>query len=173
MKAIGIAGWKNSGKTTLVAALVSEFTARGLRVGTIKHAHHAFDIDQAGTDSFRHRAAGAAKVTIVSDRRVATIEELGEREPPALDVLLAGMADCDLVLIEGYKTGDHPKIETRRLQARDREPLVSTMPNVIAIAADHLTDGEPVPVFALDDPIAIADFILQALAIPLNATAPG
>lgn len=173
MKAIGIAGWKNSGKTTLVEALVTELTARGLRIGTIKHAHHAFEIDRPGTDSFRHRAAGAAKVTIVSDRRVATIEELGEREPPALDALLAGMADCDLVLIEGYKTGDHPKIETRRLQARDRQPLVSTMPNVIAIAADHPCAGEPVPVFALEDTAAIADFILEALAIRLKPTASG
>lgn len=173
MKAIGIAGWKNSGKTTLVAALVTEFAARGLHVGTIKHAHHAFDIDHPGTDSFRHREAGAAKVTIVSDRRVATIEELGGREPPSLDALLAGMADCDVVLIEGYKTGDHPKIETRRVEARDRQPLVSTMPNVIAVAADHPADAGPVPVFALEDPATIADFILQALAIALKPTTSG
>lgn len=171
MKTIGIAGWKNSGKTTLVAALVSEFSARGLRVGTIKHAHHAFDIDHAGTDSFRHRAAGAAKIAIVSDRRVATIEELGEREPPSLDAVLAAMADCDLVLIEGYKTGEHPKIETRRLQARDLQPLV--VPNVIAIAADHPVEGATVPVFALDDVTAIAAFIITALAIRLKPSASG
>ncbi len=156
MKVIGIAGWKNSGKTTLAERLVAEFVRRGLRVGAVKHAHHDFDTDREGTDSWRHRKAGAARVAVVSDRRVATIEELGDRPEPALHEILSGFAGFDLVVVEGYKREAHAKIETRRREARDTGPLGA--PNVVAIAADHAVAAE-CPVFALDDVAAIADFI--------------
>ena len=156
---IGITGWKNSGKTTLTERLVAEFRKRGLSVSTIKHAHHDFDIDKPGTDSFRHRAAGAGEVAIVSGRRWALMHELrGEAEPP-LSAVLARLAPCDLVLIEGYKRESHKKIEVRRLDAKDRTPLGDRDPHIVAIAADHAVDGSALPVFRLDDVTAIADFI--------------
>ena len=107
----GITGWKNSGKTTLVVRLVEEFTARGFRVSTVKHAHHAFDIDREGTDSHRHRVAGASEVALVSGRRWALMHELRDDDEPALGEILARLSPCDLVLIEGYKREAHAKIE--------------------------------------------------------------
>ena len=122
-RVFGITGWKNSGKTTLTERLVAELTRRGWKVSTVKHAHHDFDIDKEGTDSFRHRQAGASEVAIVSGRRWALMHELrGEDEPP-LDVVLARLAPCDLVLVEGYKRESHKKIETRRADAKDTAPL--------------------------------------------------
>ena len=157
----GITGWKNSGKTTLTERLVAEMARRGYRVSTVKHAHHAFDIDYAGTDSFRHRAAGATEVAIVSGSRWALMHELrGEDEPRLADVL-ARMAPADLILIEGYKRESHPKIEVRRLQAAKREPLAPQDPMIVAVAADHEVEGAGLPVFGLDDVPAIADFILR------------
>ena len=111
----GITGWKNCGKTTLVERLVSELRTRGLKVATVKHAHHAFDIDHAGTDSFRHRAAGAQEVAIVSGHRWALMHELRDEEEPRLADVLTRMSPCDIILIEGYKREDHAKIELRRL----------------------------------------------------------
>lgn len=158
-RVFGITGWKNSGKTTLTERLVAEFTRRGFAVSTIKHAHHAFDIDKEGTDSFRHRAAGACEVAIVSEGRWALMHELrGESEPP-LDQILARLADCDLVLIEGYKREAHPKIEARRQGAKDTAPLSAHDPAIVAVASDTPQPGEPLPVFELDDVQRIADFI--------------
>ena len=114
----GVTGWKNSGKTTLLTRLVSEFTRRGYRVSTVKHAHHDFDIDKPATDSFRHREAGASEVMIVSGNRWALMHELrGDDEPP-LEAALQRLSPCDLVLVEGYKREGHPKIEARRQAAR-------------------------------------------------------
>ena len=162
-RVFGITGWKNSGKTTLTERLVAEFQARGYSVATVKHAHHDFDIDVPGTDSFRHRAAGAREVAIVSDRRLALIHELrGEREP-SLDDVLARLSPCDIVLVEGYKRDGHAKIETRRLEAKDRRPLSPASPNVMAVASDHALPEEQLPVFDLNDIAAIADFIADAL----------
>jgi molybdopterin-guanine dinucleotide biosynthesis protein B len=156
----GITGWKNSGKTTLTAALVEELTRRGWKVSTVKHAHHAFDIDKEGTDSFRHRQAGASEVAIVSGNRWALMHELRRNEEePALDAILGRLAECDLVLVEGYKREPHRKIETRRLEAKDTIPLTRSDPNIVAIAADHPVTGETVPVFELDGIAAIADFV--------------
>lgn len=164
-RVLGVTGWKNSGKTTLVERLVSELTRRGWRVSTVKHAHHDFDIDKPGADSFRHRTAGASEVAIVSGRRWALMHELrGEEEPP-LARILARLAPCDLVLVEGYKREAHPMIEARRLEARSREPLAPGAPNVLAIAADHAVEDTALPVFALDDVAAIADFAEKAMGM--------
>jgi molybdopterin-guanine dinucleotide biosynthesis protein B len=155
----GVTGWKNSGKTTLVTKLVREFVARGFRVSTVKHAHHDFDIDKPATDSFRHREAGASEVLIVSGNRWALMHELrGGAEPP-LEAALLRLSPCDLILVEGYKREAHPKIEVRRRSARAQEPLAPGDPSVLAVAADHATDAGALPLFALDDVAAIADFI--------------
>ncbi|MDS1135424.1 molybdopterin-guanine dinucleotide biosynthesis protein B [Nitratireductor indicus] len=157
----GIVGWKNSGKTTLTERLVGELVGRGLRIATLKHAHHDFDIDREGTDSFRHRAAGASEVAIVSGRRWALMHELGENAEPSLDEMLARLSPCDLVLIEGFKRESHPKIECRRLGAKDKAPLADKDPAIAAIASDHETETQGLPRFDIDDVRAIADFILR------------
>lgn len=162
----GIAGWKNSGKTGLATRLVTELVARGYRVSTIKHAHHDFDIDKVGADSWRHRQAGAHEVTIVSGTRYAIMHELRGTPEPTLDEVLSRLAPCDIVLIEGYKREPVPKIEARRLDAANRTPLAPTDPHIRAIAADHVVEGTSLPVFDLDDTVAIADFILAALDLP-------
>jgi molybdopterin-guanine dinucleotide biosynthesis protein B len=161
----GVTGWKNSGKTTLLTRLVAELTRRGYRVSTVKHAHHDFDIDKPATDSFRHREAGASEVMIVSGRRWALMHELrGEDEPP-LEAALTRLSPCDLILVEGYKREGHPKIEARREAAIKSEPLAPGDPSILAVAADHETDADGRPLFALDDIAAIADFIVERLAL--------
>ncbi len=164
-RVFGITGWKNSGKTTLTESLVTELVGRGWKVSTVKHAHHDFDIDQAGTDSFRHRAAGASEVAIVSGRRWALMHELRGEAEPALDDILSRMAPCDLVLVEGYKRAGHEKIEARRRQAKDTTPLSTDDRTILAIAADHALPGERLPVFDINDISAIADFIEKATGL--------
>ncbi len=161
----GISGWKNSGKTGLTVRLVEEFTRRGLRVSSIKHAHHDFDIDKPGADSFRHREAGAHEVAIVSGTRFAIMHELRGAAEPRLDDILARLAPADLVLVEGYKREPVPKIEARRLESRSREPLAPGDPHIVAIAADHAVTNTQLPVFDLNDTAAIADFISQVLRL--------
>ncbi|MET3792615.1 molybdopterin-guanine dinucleotide biosynthesis protein B [Aquamicrobium terrae] len=161
----GITGWKNSGKTTLTARLVSELVARGWKVSTVKHAHHDFDIDKEGTDSHRHRQAGAREVAIVSGRRWALMHELDGEDEPALGDILARLAPCDLVLVEGYKRESHLKIEARRRGARDHTPLARNDANIVAVAADFPQPGEVLPVFDIDDVAAIADFIEVATGL--------
>jgi molybdopterin-guanine dinucleotide biosynthesis protein B len=161
----GISGWKNSGKTGLAVRLVTELVARGFKVSTIKHAHHDFDIDKVGADSFRHRQAGAHEVTIVSGTRFAIMHELRGAPEPTLEEILARIAPCDIVMIEGYKREPVPKIEARRLEAANREPLAPDDPHIVAIAADHAVGGTGLPVFDLDDTGAIADFILAHLGL--------
>lgn len=156
---VGIAGWKNSGKTTLTSRLVAEFAARGLKVATVKHAHHDFDVDHEGTDSFRHRMAGAGEVAIVSARRWAIMHELRDETEPALEEVLARLSPCDIVLVEGYKRASIPKIEVRRREAADSTPLSPGDASVIAIATDDPGMQSHVPVFDLDHIRAIADFI--------------
>jgi molybdopterin-guanine dinucleotide biosynthesis protein B len=162
---IGIAGWKKSGKTTLAERLISEFTRRGLRVATVKHAHHDFQIDDAATDSARHRRAGAGQVAIVSAKRWALITELGDAHEPDLAQVIGWLEPCDLVIVEGYKSAPIPKIEARRSAAFGSEPLAGGDPNVIAVAADHAADGFGRPVFALDDISGIADFVAGSLEL--------
>ncbi len=161
----GIAGWKNSGKTGLAVRLVAEFVARGHSVSTIKHAHHDFDIDKVGADSFRHREAGAAEVAIVSNNRFAILHELRGATEPTLNEVLARISPCDLVLIEGYKREPVPKIEARRLQSNNSQPLATHDPYIVAIAADHAVIDESLPVFDLDDTKAIADFIAKSVGL--------
>ncbi|APO67892.1 molybdopterin-guanine dinucleotide biosynthesis protein MobB [Rhizobium gallicum] len=161
----GIAGWKNSGKTGLAVRLVEEFTHRGYRISTIKHAHHDFDIDKVGADSYRHRQAGAHEVTIVSGTRYAIMHELRGAPEPAFEEILARLAPCDLVLIEGYKREPIPKIEARRLEAARRDLLAPTDPHICAIAADHPITDTDLPVFNLDDTTKIADFIAAKIGL--------
>lgn len=161
----GISGWKNSGKTGLAVRLVAEFTRRGYRISTIKHAHHDFDIDKVGADSFRHREAGAHEVTIVSGTRYAIMHELRGAPEPSFEEIVARIAPCDLILIEGYKREPVPKIEARRLQSANREPLAPNDPNIVAIAADHPVEASEIPVFDLDDTMAMADFIAQKVGL--------
>lgn len=157
-RVIGIAGWKNSGKTTLTEKLVAELTARGWRVSTVKRAHHDADIDQPGTDSHRHRVAGAAEVLLVTANRWALMHEVRGEAEPDLDTMLEQLSPCDIVLVEGYKHGSHPKIETRRTAARDRAPL-PPQANVIAIASDHPVQDVDLPVFSIEAIGDIADFV--------------
>ena len=165
-KVFGIAGWKNSGKTGLAVRLVTELAARGYSISTIKHAHHDFDIDKIGADSWRHREAGAHEVTIVSGTRYAIMHELRGAPEPSLDEILARLGPCDIVLIEGYKREPVPKIEARRVAAANRTPLAPTDPHIRAIAADHAVEDRSLPVFDLNDTTAIAAFILATLDLP-------
>jgi molybdopterin-guanine dinucleotide biosynthesis adapter protein len=170
-RVIGITGWKNSGKTTLVEKLVTHFVGLGLKIATVKHAHHAFDIDKEGTDSWRHRKAGAQEVAIVSSQRWALMHELeGEKEPP-LQAVLARLSRCDLVIVEGYKNEGHDKIEIRRRLSSTNVPLAPNDISIIAVATDEPLPDEHLPVLPLDDVSAIANFILAHVNIA--KTAPG
>lgn len=157
-RVIGVAGFKNAGKTTLVEKLVTELTRRGHRISTVKHAHHSFDIDHEGRDSFRHRQAGASEVAVVSRHRWAIIHELREDAEPSLEEILAKLAPCDLVIVEGYKRDGHDKIEVRNLELA-HPPLAGDDPTVVALAANGLVANAPVPVFDRDDVTALASFI--------------
>ena len=168
---IGIAGWKKSGKTTLVTRLIAELTARGLRVATVKHAHHDFQIDDKEADSARHRRAGAAQVAVVSAKRWALINELQDAPEPPLEEVVSWLGPCDLVIVEGYKGAPIPKIELRRRDAASQRPLADGDPHVIAIATDHPVDAGALPVFTLDDVAAIADFIAGAVGLARQAGA--
>lgn len=163
----GITGWKNSGKTTLVTRLVQRFTRAGLRVSTVKHAHHDFDIDKPETDSFRHREAGAGEVMIVSGNRWALMHELRGASEPLLEEVLERLSPSDLILVEGYKREGHPKIEARRQGAGRGEPLAPGDPSILAVAADHPTDSAGRPAFDLDDIAAIAGFIAARLSLKM------
>lgn len=167
-RVFGITGWKNSGKTTLTERLVTELVRRGYRVATVKHAHHDFDIDKPGTDSFRHRAAGAGEVAIVSRHRFAIMRELRDETEPSLGEVIGRLSPCDIILVEGYKKEHHKKIETRRLDARDTSPLSPGDANIVAVAADHDVTGEVLPVFDLDDVTGIADFIETTTGLTLR-----
>ncbi len=159
MKLFGIAGWSGAGKTTLMVALIPALARRGVTVSTVKHAHHSFDIDIPGKDSYEHRRAGATEVLVGSASRWALVHELrGAGEPPLAE-LLARMSPVDLVLVEGYKRADHPKIEVYR-PSLGKEPLYPDDPQVVAVASDEPIPGLIVPWLDLGDVEAIADFIL-------------
>ena len=168
MKVYGVIGWKNSGKTGLMERLIAEIRARGLSVSSIKHAHHAFDIDQPGKDSFRHRQAGAGEVLLASRHRWVLMHENDAGDEPSLAMLLARLSPVDLVLVEGYKRDAHPKIEAHR--AATGQPLIAPDdPTVRAVASDTV-QGLPAmgwhgPAFDLDDAGGIADFILSDLGL--------
>jgi molybdopterin-guanine dinucleotide biosynthesis protein MobB len=163
MKLYGVVGWKNAGKTGLMERLVTEITGRGLSVSTVKHAHHSFDVDHAGKDSFRHRVAGATEVLLSSRNRFALMHELRGEDEMTLEDLLARLSPVDLVLVEGYKRDAHPKVEAHR--AETGNPLIAPGdPTVRAVASDVALTLDR-PVFDLDDTVAIADFILTELAL--------
>ncbi len=173
MKIFGVVGWKNAGKTGLMERLVREITERGFSVSTLKHAHHGFDIDRHGKDSYRHRQAGAREVMLSSRRRWALMHELHATPEQSLAELLRRLSPCDLVLIEGYKRDAHPKIEASR-RATDQPLIAPNDTTVIAVASDYSPPGLEVPVFDLNDTGAIADFILErtGLASPVHPQAP-
>lgn len=164
MRIYGVTGWKNSGKTTLMERLVAEIAGRGLTVSTLKHAHHAFDIDQPGKDSHRHRLAGARQVLVASRARWALMTELRGAPEPSLDDLLAQFAPVDLVLVEGYKRDRHAKIEVRRA-ATAQDPISAGDSTIEAIASDAPLPGAGVPVYDLDDVPAVASFILGRVGL--------
>jgi molybdopterin-guanine dinucleotide biosynthesis protein B len=161
MRVIGLAGWSGAGKTTLLVRLIPELKRRGLSVSTLKHAHHSFEIDQPGKDSFEHRGAGATEVLIVSGRRWALMHELhGEDEPP-LAALLRRLSPVDLVVVEGFKAERHPKIEVHR--AANAKPfLFDRLLDVRAVVADVPVPNAAVPVIALDDIAAVAELVLAS-----------
>lgn len=158
MRIFGVVGWKNTGKTGLVTRLVAHLTGEGFRVSTVKHAHHTFDVDHEGRDSYRHREAGASQVLIASRERVALMEELRDAPEPSLDDLLKRLAPADLVIIEGYKGEGHPKIETHRGEA-GKDLIAPGDPTICAVASDVAFSDLNIPVFDLDDTAAIAGFV--------------
>ena len=164
MKAIGFIGYSNSGKTTLIERLIPIFRRRGLSVSAVKNAHHGFDMDRRGKDSFRYRDAGAQQVLIATASRWALLSETPQRAA-TLDELLSELAPCDLVIIEGFKSeGNIPRIEVRR-KANAEPPIFPRDANVVALASDHAVDTS-LPLLDLNDPDKIADFIAQLLQLP-------
>ncbi|WP_197031005.1 molybdopterin-guanine dinucleotide biosynthesis protein B [Methylobacterium sp. 10] len=166
MRVMGLAGWSGAGKTTLLAKLIPALIARGLTVSTIKHAHHAFDVDQPGKDSYRHRQAGASEVLISSAVRWVQMHEVRDGEEANLADLLRRLSPCDLVLVEGFKREGHPKLEIHR-NANGRPPLHPQDENIVAIASDRAFPDAGIPVIALDDVAAIADLV-ASLAEPVD-----
>jgi molybdopterin-guanine dinucleotide biosynthesis adapter protein len=164
MRIIGLAGWSGSGKTTLVTSVIPVLRGRGLKVATVKHAHHDFDIDQPGKDSWRHRQAGASEVAVVSSRRWAIVHELGAEPEPPLAEVLAKLSPVDLVIVEGFKRHAHPKLEVYR--AAVGKPLLYPDDDcIVAVATDAPLPLAQLPVLSLDDFEAIAD-AMQAEALP-------
>ena len=160
MKVIGLAGWSGAGKTTLLTRLIPHLIAQGLRVSTLKHAHHAFDVDVPGKDSWRHREAGAMEVLVSSGKRWALMHELRGADEPKLPELLARMSPVDLVIVEGFKRELHPKIEVHRA-ANGKPPLFLDDPDIIGVATDTLFETT-LPVVSLEDIPAIAAMALKS-----------
>ena len=161
----GVIGWKNSGKTTLMAQLVEEFSRRGYVVSAIKHAHHSFDIDHPGRDSYKFREAGARQVALISPKRWALMHELRDEEKPPFEEILAHIGPCDLVLVEGYKGGPFPKIEARGSRSLTQQPLSDDDPQIVAIASEDEIDTGVLPGFDINDIAGIADFIAGQLGL--------
>lgn len=169
MRIIGLAGWSGSGKTTLITKAIPRLIARGCRVSTLKHAHHGFDLDQPGKDSFFHRTAGATEVIISSAKRFAILHELREEPEWDMSALLAKISPVDLVLVEGFKRDKFPKLEVHR--AANGKPLLQPEdPLILAIASDHPLPEAKVPVLDLNDVEAIVDLLLER-AVPLSTLA--
>lgn len=170
MKVFGVTGWKNSGKTTLVAKLVRTLADRGYRVSTVKHAHHRCDVDQPGRDSYLHREAGAGQVLLASSQRWALMTELRGQPEPTLDELLTHLDPVDIVIVEGFKLSGHPKLQVIRA-GNNRDRLPDDISNLVAIATDDAsiipTDyGCQGPRLDIDDCEAIADFVIQFAGLP-------
>jgi len=169
MRIIGLAGWSGSGKTTLITKAIPRLIERGFRVSTLKHAHHGFDLDQPGKDSFMHRAAGATEVAISSAKRFAILHELRGEPEWDLPALLAKLAPVDLVLVEGFKRDPFPKLEIYR--KANGKPLIHPVdPHIVAVASDAPLPQASVPVIDLDDIERIVDLLVER-AVPLPAAA--
>jgi molybdopterin-guanine dinucleotide biosynthesis protein B len=165
MRVIGLAGWSGAGKTTLILRLIPELSRRGVMVSTLKHAHHAFEVDEPGKDSFEHRAAGAREVLVASERRWALMHELRNEPEPGLAELLRHLSPVDLAIVEGFKRSAHPKIEVHRA-ANGKPFLFRDLADVRAIVADRPVPDASIPVIALDNIEVVADRVL-ALAEPI------
>jgi molybdopterin-guanine dinucleotide biosynthesis protein B len=163
MKTFGFAGYSGSGKTTLIEQLIPRFVAQGLRVSLIKHAHHAFDVDQPGKDSYRHRHAGASEVLVTSSRRWVLMHELRGEAEPTFDAQLGHLAPCDLLLVEGFKHAPIPKLEVWR-SATGEGLLHPNDPHIVAVASDATLDTR-LPWLDLNDVEGIAGFIRNHLAL--------
>jgi molybdopterin-guanine dinucleotide biosynthesis protein B len=167
MRVIGLAGWSGSGKTTLLARLIPLLTGEGLRVSTIKHAHHNFDVDKPGKDSWTHRQAGASEVLVVSDTRWALMHELRGDAEPSLTELLGKLSECDLVIVEGFKREPIPKIEIWRAEVG--KPLIHPDdPAIVLLTSDDPCPQACVPILPLSDLPALARAVLSA-ARPIGA----
>lgn len=167
MRIIGLAGWSGAGKTTLLAKVIPRLVAGGLKVSTLKHAHHGFDVDQPGKDSYSHRMAGATEVLVASSARFALVHELRSEGEPTLDMLVRKLSPVDLVLVEGYKREPHPKLEVHR--AAVGKPLMQPEdPAIVAIASDLPLAQARVPVVDIDDVDRIAGILVDQAA-PLDA----
>lgn len=159
MKVMGIVGWSGSGKTSLLVEVVATLKGTGLKVSTMKHAHHRFDVDRPGKDSFRHREAGASEVLVVTSSRWVLMHESREEPEPSIESLIERMTPVDLLLIEGFKTHHHPKLEVHR-DSEGKPLLCLDDPEIVAVASDvHLPDLR-IPYLDLNNPGAIAEFIL-------------
>lgn len=165
MRVIGLAGWSGAGKTMLLRRLIPVLIRSGLRVSTIKHAHHGFDVDQPGKDSWEHRQAGATEVLIGSARRWALMHELREAAEPGLSELLGRLSPVDLVLVEGFRSGTHPKIEVHRA-ANGKPFLYPGDPAIVALVSDA-SAATSLPTLALDDVAGVAALTL-AHAVPVE-----
>lgn len=170
---LGIVGWKNSGKTRMTASLVAELTRRGLRVSTVKHAHHSFDVDHEGTDSWQHREAGAHEVALVSSRRWVIQHQLHDDEAePCLDDMLARLGPVDIVLVEGFKNDPIPKIEVRRPEARETRRMTELFDTIIAIAGPEAmrAPDAALPGYDAEDVTGLADFIIARFDLTTDRT---
>jgi molybdopterin-guanine dinucleotide biosynthesis protein B len=160
MKVIGLAGWSGAGKTTLLTRVIPQLQKQGLRVSVIKHAHHAFDVDVPGKDSWKHREAGAAEVLVSSSQRWALMHELRGATEPRLPELLAKMSQVDLVVVEGFKREPHRKIEVYRA-ANEKPLLFPDDPGIVGIATDTVVETA-LPTAHLDDIEAVAAMMLKS-----------
>jgi molybdopterin-guanine dinucleotide biosynthesis protein B len=165
MRIVGLAGWSGSGKTTLITKVLPVLIGRGFKVSTLKHAHHGFDLDKPGKDSFMHRASGATEVIISSERRWAVLHELRGEEEWDLPALLGKASPVDLILVEGFKREPFPKLEIYR-QTNGKPLLHPDDPHIVAVASDAPVPDARVPVIDLNDIAAVADMLL-AHAVPL------
>lgn len=160
MTLFGFAGFSGSGKTTLIEKLIPQFVTQGLRVSLVKHAHHEFDVDKPGKDSYRHREAGCGEVLITSSRRYALMHELRGAQEPSLSELVKRLSLCDLVLVEGFKREPIPKLEIHRAANVGADLLFPRDPHIVAIATDAQLDTR-LPVFGLNDILSIAAFVYE------------
>jgi molybdopterin-guanine dinucleotide biosynthesis adapter protein len=159
-KVLGLVGWSGCGKTMLLTRLIPELVGRGLKIATLKHAHDSFDTDVPGKDSYEHRKAGASEVIVSSPRRWAQVHEIGDDAEATLAQLLRRVSPCDLVLVEGYKTQRHPKMEVFR-EALRRRPLHPHDERVVAVASDRSFPDARVPIVDLNDIRAVADLVIE------------